>query len=221
MLDHLGNPIRNARVIYADPAWRFDVWNRDSGLGRAADAHYSTMTLDEIKALPVGDCADPAGCALIMWATMPMLPEALDVMRAWGFEYKTAAFVWAKLSKGTTMRRFIERGRWHFGMGYYTRANAELALLGTYDPLHKTRSGKLKGRPVPRKSKAVRQLIVAPVQEHSRKPVETYARIEALFAGPYVELNARSARPGWQAWGNEVGKFDDQGVPAQASFGLD
>lgn len=169
------------KVIYADPAWRFKVWSRDTGMGRSADSHYQTMTLDAIKQLPVRDIADK-DCALFLWATMPMLPEAIEVGKAWGFKYTTAGFAWAKTTK---------TGKWHIGMGYYTRANVELCLLFT------------RGR-VPRLSKAVRQLVVAPVREHSRKPDEIYERIEALFPGAYCELFARNPRNGWTALGNGI-----------------
>ncbi len=109
-------------------------------------------------------------------------------MHEWGFEYKTAAFTWAKTTS---------KDNWHFGCGYWTRANAELCLLGT------------RGTPK-RLSRAVRQLLISPVREHSRKPDETHERIERLVAGPYLELFARQSRPGWTTWGNEADKFDEQ-----------
>lgn len=101
--------------------------------------------------------------------------------------YKTVGLTWAKLN--TKSNTFFT------GMGYYTRSNPEMCLIGT------------RGRPK-RLSKAVKQLIVSRRREHSRKPEEAYAKAQALFPGPYLELFARTERPGWSTWGNEVGKFD-------------
>lgn len=167
-------------IIYADPPWRFRVWSRDTGLGRSADSHYQTMTLDDVKAYPIPAADD---CALFLWATRPMIREALEVMEAWGFEYKTEAFTWAKTTK---------TGKWHFGMGYWTRANTEAVLLGT------------RGK-VCRLARNVRQLVVAPVREHSRKPDEVRGRIVRLMGDlPRIELFARSRAAGWDAMGDEL-----------------
>jgi N6-adenosine-specific RNA methylase IME4 len=114
-----------------------------------------------------------------------MLTAALGVIQAWGFEYKTAAFVWAKPTKNGA--------GWAFGNGYWTRANTEPCLLAT-----RGRCGRL------RLSRAIRQLILAPRRAHSRKPDEVYGRIEALVPGPYLELFARGRRLGWDSWGYEV-----------------
>ena len=128
-------------------------------------------------------------CVLFLWVTDPMLERGLDLINDLGFKYKTVAFTWVKETKN---------GKEHMGTGYYTRANPEMCLLAT------------KGKPLPRKSKSVRQLMVSEVREHSRKPDETYARIEELFDGPYLEIFARTHRSGWAAIGNEVGKFGRQ-----------
>lgn len=168
-------------AILVDPPWSFRVWNRDTGRGRSAESHYATLSFADLASLPVGRLAAP-DCALFLWAVMPSLPDAIALGQAWGFRYKTVAFTWAK----TTVR-----GRWHFGLGYWTRANAEVCLLFT------------RGKPK-RAARNVRQLIVAPVGAHSAKPAEQYERIEALVAGPYVELFARQQRPGWQAIGNAI-----------------
>ncbi len=147
------------------------------------ERHYPTMPLEDIKALPVGDLAG-ADCALFLWATFPLLPEALEVIRAWGFKYKTVAFTWVKLAPKS------ERIFW--GLGYWTRSNAELCLLAT------------KGQPK-RQAKNVHQVIISHVQEHSRKPDEARHRIDALMGDvPKVELFARRAALGWDSWGNEV-----------------
>ncbi len=165
-------------AIVADPPWTFKTYS-ERGKGRSAERHYSCMTLEAIKALPVGEIA-AKDCALFLWTTNPMLPMALDVIRAWGFEYKTVAFVWVKQNGSGD--------GWHFGMGYWTRANPELCLLAT------------RGAPK-RLAKNVRQLVVAPVAEHSRKPPEVLHRIKQLVSGPYLEMFARD--DGFTKWGNE------------------
>lgn len=169
-------------AIVADPPWDFRVWS-NRGKGRSAEQHYPVMSLAEIKALPVAESAAP-DCALFLWATDPMLPQALDVIAAWGFTYKTVGFCWAKTCR--------KSDGWHVGLGYWTRANAEQCLFAT------------RGKPQ-RSSKSVRRLIVAPVREHSRKPDEAQERIEALVPGPYLELFARHDRPGWSNWGRRGG----------------
>jgi N6-adenosine-specific RNA methylase IME4 len=116
-----------------------------------------------------------------------MLPQAIAVMGAWGFEYKTIAFTWAK--------RTPTDKAWHLGLGYWTRQNSEHCLLG--------RRGKPK-----RIARDVRELVIAPRGEHSRKPDEVAAGIERLAPGPYLELFARETGPGWTSWANEVSKFD-------------
>lgn len=168
-------------VIYADPPWEFKVYS-GKGKQRSAERHYDTTGLDDIAALPVEALAAP-DCALFLWAVMPELPGALEIIKAWGFTYKTAGFTWAKQNRSGD--------GWFTGMGYWTRANAELCLLAT------------RGSPQ-RLAMDVPQLIVAPVREHSRKPDEAPPRIERLLAGPYLELFARGERPGWTVWGNEI-----------------
>lgn len=192
-------PAHHFRTIVADPPWRFATWS-DKGKGRSPDQHYRTMTLDDIKAMPVRETA-AEDCMLFLWAINPMLPQALEVLSAWGFAYKTVAFCWAKTSKNSTPQW---APKWHVGLGYYSRANIEICLLGT------------RGKPK-RCSKAVRQLIVDPVREHSRKPDEFYARVMRLAAGPYLELFARQERREWTTWGNETGKFPEPRAVFRAS----
>lgn len=182
----------NWAAICADPPWHFRTYSR-KGRGRCADAHYDVMDLAAIKRLPVADLAAP-DCALFLWAVDPMLPQALEVIAAWGFTFKTVAFNWAKLRPGRSAARMTEAD-FFTGLGYWTRANPELCLLATRGKPQRTR------RDVPR-------LLVAARREHSRKPDEAYARIERLVPGPYLELFARSSRPGWQAIGLEAGLFD-------------
>lgn len=169
-------------VIYCDPPWAYRVWSQ-KGNGRSAESHYSTMSLDDIKALPVGNLADK-DCALFMWITFPLLNEAFNVLDTWGFTYKSVAFVWVKQNKKSPSL--------FWGMGYWTRANAELCIIAT------------KGSPK-RQSKGVHQVIVSPIEEHSKKPDETRERIVKLMGDvPRIELFARQKTPGWDVWGNEA-----------------
>lgn len=172
--------MKKYQIIYADPPWRFNVWNRDTGLGRSADSHYKTMTLQEIKNLPI---PSDNNCVLFLWAVCPQLNEALQVVKSWGFEFKTVAFVWVKTNKNGTP---------FTGMGYWTRANAEICLLAT------------KGK-ISRVSKSVKQIILSHKQEHSKKPNEVRHRIVELLGDlPRIELFARQKTSGWDVWGNEV-----------------
>ena len=180
------------QVIYADPPWTFKTYS-DKGRGRCADAHYDVLSFKELMELPVGDKADD-NSALFLWAIDPLLPQALKLMDAWGFRFKTVAFYWAKLNKNAVCREFGERS-FFTGLGYWTRANPEMCLLAT------------RGSPK-RISRSVRRLIIAPRREHSRKPDEVYERIESLLEGPYLEMFARTTRRGWTAWGTQVGLFD-------------
>ena len=166
-------------VLYADPPWRY----RNKPNGRSPESHYPTMKTEDICALPVQALA-AEDCALFLWVTMPMIFEAQKVLAAWGFQYKTVAFVWVKQNRNGTGI--------FWGMGYWTRANAELCLLAT------------KGRPQ-RRAKNIHQVIISPVEEHSKKPEEARRRIEALLGEvPRLELFARRPSPGWDVWGNEV-----------------
>lgn len=166
-------------IIYADPPWRYEI---RKGQGVAED-HYATMSIQEICELPVQELA-AQDCVLFLWVTFPQLPEAFKVIKAWGFDYKTVAFVWIKQNK--TGKGYF------FGLGYWTRSNAEICLFA------------VRGKPK-RVSKKVFQLIVSPLQEHSRKPEEARERILELMGDlPRVELFARRESPGWDIWGNEV-----------------
>lgn len=189
------------QLILADPPWRFATRSA-KGLKRAPQSHYDCMPLDEIKRLPVADLT-AKNCALLLWGIDPMLPQALEVMNAWGFRFSTTAFTWAKLNKRARTDQFAEKD-FFTGLGYWTRANAEFCLLG------------VRGRPK-RISRDVRRLIVAPRREHSRKPDESYTRAERLIAGPRLELFARQQRPGWDCWGNETTLFSETGERLQAA----
>ena len=174
--------MKKYKVIYADPPWAYKVWSK-KGAGRSAESHYPTMDIAAIKALPVGELADK-DCALFLWITFPMLREAWGVMDAWGFTFKTVAFVWIKQCR--------KSDGLFTGMGYWTRANAEICLLAT------------RGRPK-RTARDVKQVILSHVERHSQKPEEARRRIEALMGDvPRIELFARASPPGWDVWGNEV-----------------
>ena len=179
---------RKYAAIYADPPWSFRNWSA-KGTGRNAVSHYDCMDFDRLAALPIQHLfADD--CALFIWATDPLLPRAIDLMRAWGFEYKTVAFYWVKLNSAAK-----HHADFFTGLGYWTRANPEQCLLAT------------RGKPV-RRAKDVRRLVVEKRREHSRKPDCVRDRIERLVAGPYLELFGRETKPGWDCWGNQTGLFD-------------
>jgi len=184
--------VKRYKAILIDPPWKFKVWSEATGLDRSAEKHYPTMDLATLKLLPVQTVMDD-DCAVFMWITWPMMPDALELAEAWGLEYKTCAFLWAKLNKRAEGRFAIigDLVNWFMGMGYWTRSNSEACLLFT------------KGKPK-RKAADVRQLVVSPVRRHSQKPDSIYGFIERLVDGPYCEFFARKTQPGWDCWGNEV-----------------
>ncbi|HEX7895468.1 MAG TPA: MT-A70 family methyltransferase [Terriglobales bacterium] len=170
-------PDKRYGVIYADPEWRFEVYSRDTGMDRAADNHYPTSSTEDICNRPVADIAAD-DCVLFLWATVPMLPDALRVMDAWDFRYKSHC-IWAKDRIGT---------------GYWFRNQHEILLVGTRGNV-----------PAPAMGTQVESLVDAPIGRHSEKPEKFYQLIERYFPNlPKIELNARAARPGWDAWGYEA-----------------
>jgi N6-adenosine-specific RNA methylase IME4 len=196
-------PRRYFGAIMADPPWDFRArtalqvsnWNSR----RDAEKHYGVMSLEEIIALPVRDLASPAGAHLLLWTTGPCLRQSFDVMDAWGFRYSAVGFTWVKLKRSYDAMQLrvlpLAEQDLHVGLGLTTRKNAEFCLLG--------RRGNAR-----RNAKDVREIILASVREHSRKPDEAYARVERYCDGPYLELFSRETRPGWTTWGNERTKFD-------------
>ena len=172
------------KVIYADPPWYFKSFSK-KGEARSATRHYNCMSVDDICNIDVNRVADD-NSVLLMWVTDPYLLDAFKVMESWGFNYKTVGFTWVKTNKS--------KG-YFTGMGYWTRSNPEMCLLGT------------KGKPK-RLDMSVKQLVVSQRREHSRKPDEVYNRIEKMLEGPYLEMFARNTRQGWDNFGNEVNKFD-------------
>lgn len=185
-------PSGGFKLIYADPAWCWEAFSAD-GLEKSPEAQYVTMTDEDILRMPVPVLA-AQNCVLALWATFPKLPLALDVMHAWGFEYRTGG-AWGKTTKdGKGLA---------FGTGYILRSASELLLIG------------VKGAPRAQ-SKSVRNCWMTEVdglfwaasrREHSRKPDQVRADLEALFPAPRIELFARTRAEGWAAWGNQVDKF--------------
>ena len=169
------------QIILSDPPWTYR--DKCQAGERGVEFKYHTMTVDEIASLSVPDICAP-DCALFMWATWPLLPNALHVIERWGFEYKTVAFVWTKLNrKAPTL---------FWGMGNWTRANTEICLLGVRGALQRVGRG-------------VHQVIAAPIGKHSQKPAEARDRIVQLLGPlPRIELFARERVDGWAAWGNEI-----------------
>jgi len=161
-------------VIYSDPPWRYEFSKSPS---RDIENQYPTMELEEILKLPIHEISTTSA-VLFLWATSPKLPEALSVMEAWGFEYKTCA-IWDKEK---------------IGMGYYFRQQHELLLVGTKGDM-----------PPPEPSDRVSSVFRSPRGKHSKKPEIVYSYIESMYPDfDKVELFARSNRIGWEAWGNEV-----------------
>ena len=178
-------------VIYADPPWTY----RDKAKAgkRGAGDQYSLLTVSQLCELPVARLALD-DCALLLWATWPLLPDALAVGAAWGFEYRTAGFVWAKFGKPLELPLFgiHALGKLRWGMGKWTRANTEPCLLF------------VRGKPK-RASAGVHQVLTDTPGRHSAKPPEARDRIVQLFGDvPRVELFARERVPGWSAWGLDV-----------------
>lgn len=183
-------------ILYADPPWRFASWSH-RGEDRGAVQHYPCMTMDELKALPIADIAAP-DAALFMWVVQPMLPQALELLGAWGFTFKTVAFCWVKI-KGPygQGRLFLDSQDVRKGLGYHTRSGMEQCWLAT------------RGKGYSRATMGEAQVHFEAIREHSRKPDHFAEAIERL-TGPKarkVELFCRTPRPEWSHFGNQVGKF--------------
>lgn len=183
--------MKKYNIVLADPPWQFRVWS-EKGKDRNADTHYKTMSKKEIQDLNVqAICEDNA--VLFLWVTYPCLEEGLELIKKWGFTYKTCGFSWIKTNK--------KQNTPFTGLGYYTRANNEICLLAT------------RGKPLKRKSKAVKQVVISPIREHSRKPDEVRERIVDLFGDlPRIELFCRYPAEGWDSLGNELDGKDIRDV---------
>lgn len=178
-------------VIYADPPWSYQQHGNSKGTTKGK---YDTMSTKDICNLPVGEISSEKAI-LFMWATFHNIGEALEVIKKWGFIYKTAAFVWAKKNR--------KSDSYFWGMGAYTRANAEVCLLAV-------RSGTRASDMVKRHD--IHQIVDAPIERHSKKPDIVREKIKALIGNaPHcIELFARQNSEGWDCWGNEVGKLDGE-----------
>jgi len=174
--------MKKYNIVYADPPWKYGCWHKSENVKRNAADHYDVTPTNVLKTYKIPS-ADNSVC--LMWATYPCLKEAIALLEAWGFIYKTVAFTWVKRNK--------KSDSYFFGLGNYTRANAEIVLLGT------------KGKGLKRISKSVRQICDARIRNHSQKPCEIRDRIVELFGDiPRIELFARTKTKGWDVWGNEV-----------------
>lgn len=180
-------PNKKYKIIYADPPWSY----RDKGWNGNCEQHYKTMSISEICNLPIRDITDN-DCVLFLWTTYPMLKEAMTLIEAWGFTYKSIAFQWIKLNKSSRQQTSFFKEKYFFGLGRWTRGNTEPCLLA------------VKGKPK-RISASVHQIIEAGISRHSEKPPETRNRIIQLVGDlPRIELFARQKTEGWDVWGNEV-----------------
>lgn len=174
-------------IILADPPWLYNARNNPSTKFGSGMHIYKGLSTKELCDLPVSDIATE-NCALFLWVTYPRLPDGLEVMKAWGFDYKTCAFTWVKTNKNNDKP--------FFGVGYYTKSNAEICLLGI--------KGKMK--PV---SNSVSQVVISPREEHSKKPAIVRDRIVELFGDvPRIELFARQAGANWHVIGNDIDGLD-------------
>ena len=172
-------------IIYADPPWKYR--DRATHGNRGACFKYPVLDFTSLSKLPV-DKISAKNCFLFIWSTMPFLPKCLEIIKSWGFCYKTCAFVWVKKNKKSDSI--------FFGMGHWTRSNAELCLLAT------------KGRPR-RVNAGVHSIIISPRREHSRKPDVVRDRIVQMCGNiPRIELFAREKALGWDAVGNEIDGAD-------------
>lgn len=179
------NTDKKYQVIYADPPWSYrDKRNKHKRLCGGALSHYQTMNIEEIKSLPVSSISDE-NCILFIWVTFPNLQEGLDTIRAWGFKYKTLGFSWIKTNRNN--------GRPFFGIGYYTKSNCEICLIG------------VKGKPF-KASNSVSSVVIAPREKHSKKPDIVRQNIEKFVGEGYnmIELFARQSAKRWDCWGLEA-----------------
>lgn len=180
--------MKKYNIIYADPPWHYnDKRNKHPRLCGGAAAHYQTIKTKDLCRIPVQYiCED--NCILFMWTTFPCLKDALEVMKAWGFKYKTLGFSWIKTNR--------KNGKPFFGIGYYSKSNCEVCLIG------------IKGRLKPVSNK-VSSVVISPRQEHSKKPDCVRERIVELMGDlPRVELFARQTTEGWDCIGDGIDNRD-------------
>ena len=190
-------------TILADPPVPFEVWGKRPGGtdSRSAEAHYSTMTWEDLNALgPLVNAVAADDACLFLWMCQPLLLETLEMAKQWGWEYKTKAFSWVKT--------YTSRASFFVGMGYWTRANTEDVLLFTRGNPRRTRKDVYQVFATMESDPYSTPAVIAPMTRHSEKPSEVHDRIERLVSGMYLELFARKPRDGWTALGNEVDGLD-------------
>ena len=184
MVVDIFNTDKKYNIIYADPPWEFKTYSAKGKEKKSAECHYPCMKKEDIQKLPIADLCKE-NCVLFLWVTFPKLQEGLELIKAWGFEYKTCGFTWAKQNK--------KSDTFFMGCGYWTRANAELCLLATKKNFPK------------RQAKNIKQIVLSHREKHSKKPDEVRDRIVNLVGDlPRIELFARQTCEGWDCWGNEV-----------------
>ena len=193
------------RCVVSDPPWHHATRSPKGQTRRSPSHHYETMPLDAICALPVREVA-ARDCHLFLWTTQPHLQQAFRVIEAWGFRYSSVHTFWVKLTPKGADSIWITPDRLARGMGFTTRKNVELLLLGR--------------RGAPRRLvKDMGDVLFAGRRQHSRKPDESFARVERYCAGPRLEMFSRERREGWDAFGLEVGKFTPALVESATPFG--
>jgi site-specific DNA-methyltransferase (adenine-specific) len=173
-------PNKKYNIIYADPPWSYG--DKLKHWGGGANSHYDTMKLSEIKEMNISEISEK-NCILFLWATFPNLQEGLDVIKSWGFEYKTLGFSWIKTNK--------RNKKPFFGIGHYTKSNCEVCLIG------------VKGKPKIIDN-SISSVLISPRENHSKKPDIVKKKIVSLCGDlPRIELFARNNTPGWDSWGND------------------
>ena len=180
--------MKKYKIIYADPAWIYQDKSKSHGGG--AESHYKCSTVEEMsKIINKIEVDDDAVC--LMWCTYPQLESGLELMKLWGFKFKTVAFTWVKKNK--------KNNNYFFGMGRHTRGNPEIVMLGT------------KGKGVKRINANIPNLQIHKIREHSRKPDVIRKEIIKLYGDiPRIELFARQKVEGWDCWGNQVPKEEQR-----------
>lgn len=184
-------PDKKYKCILADPPWRYDNKNTGGSMNSGPEQKYNTMSLTEIKRLPVLDIVMRDSC-LFLWTTTPLLPEALEVMNAWRYKYITSIY-WHKVGS--------------FGMGFWFRGQVEVclvAIMGDIKPFGCQKPNIIEAKP----------------RGHSKKPLEMYAIIESLNINPKIELFARERREGWDAWGNQVSNYSQKVLDMESKTAL-
>lgn len=179
-------------IIYVDPPWEYENWNKawhqQNPKSRWAGKKYPLMPMDKLEELDVNGITDK-NAVMFMWTISTMIPKAINLMEKWGFRYRTVGFVWVKKNK--------KKDSFFTGLGFWTRANAEICLIG------------VKGKPLPRISRSIHQIIYTPIGKHSSKPPETRDRIVALMGDiPRLEMFAREQSDGWDSIGNDINGKD-------------